>query len=107
MALKDDILKAGLEIAARVGLAATNRDNIAAKVPCAGGSVSYHLGDAKHLRRALVQAALDTCVDATGPALNIGLRVVGWAIAERHPLTLNDKLDATLRANALRVHLGR
>lgn len=95
--LKDDILKAGLEIAGRLGLAATNRDNIAAKVPCAGGSVSYHLGDAKHLRRALVEAAV----------AQRNLRVVGWAIAERHPSVQGDKIADELRAAALKVHLGR
>jgi AcrR family transcriptional regulator len=97
MALKDDILKAALELAARNGIAATGRDDIAARVPCAGGSVSYHLGDAKHLRRAIVEAAIE----------RRNLRVVGFAIGERHPSVQGDKIDATLRADALRVHLAK
>jgi AcrR family transcriptional regulator len=97
MALKDDILKAALELAARNGIAATGRDDIAARVPCAGGSVSYHLGDAKKLRRAIVEHAIT----------ERNLAVVGWAIAERHPSTLGTKIDDTLRADALRLHLRR
>lgn len=104
MALKDDILKAALELAARNGIAATGRDDIAARVPCAGGSVSYHLGDAKKLRRAIVEAAIEKC---GGSVTNESLRVVGWAIAERHASVQGDKISDVLRANALLVHLGR
>lgn len=95
MNLKQQIMKAATELAERQGLAATTRDDIAARVPCSGGSVSFHLGKAKHLRRAIVEAALT----------NKNLRVLGWAVAERHPSVAN--LDAELQRNALRVHLSR
>jgi AcrR family transcriptional regulator len=99
MNLKDQIINAGLTIAARKGLNATTRDDIAAAVPCAGGSVSYHLGDAKHLRRALVVEALRSR----------NLAVIGWAIAEKHPAVQGSPvlLDDVTRRDALRVHLGR
>ncbi len=95
MNLKQSILKAGTELAERQGLAATTRDDIAARVPCSGGSVSFHYGDAKHIRRAIVEAAMT----------NRNLRVLGWAVAERHPSV--SKLDADLQAAAMRVHLAR
>lgn len=104
MELKQQILKAALELAARVGIAATGRDDIASRVPCSGGSVSYHMGDAKKLRRAIVEEAITRC---GGAVTNESLRVVGWAIAERHPSVQGDKISDVLRANALRVHLGR
>lgn len=104
MELKQQCIKAGLELAARVGIAATGRDDIAARVPCSGGSVSYHLGDAKKLRRLLVEEAISRC----GGSVTVDLlRVVGWAIAERHPSVQGDKISDVLRANALRIHLGR
>lgn len=95
MNLAQMILKAGTEIAERKGLAATTRDDIAARVPCSGGSVSYHLGDAKLLRRKIVEAAL----------VNKNLRVLGWAVSERHPSVA--KLDLDLQRDAMRVHLAR
>lgn len=95
MELKQQIMRAATDIAERHGINATTRDGIAAKVPCSGGSVSYHMGDAKHLKRAIVDAAI----------ANKNLRVLGWAIAEKHPRVAG--LDAELQRDALRVHLAR
>ncbi len=67
MELKQQIMRAATDIAERHGINATTRDAIAAKVPCSGGSVSYHMGDAKHLKRAIVDAAI----------VNKNLRVLG------------------------------
>jgi AcrR family transcriptional regulator len=97
MNLKDKILEAGRHIAACKGLNATTRDDIAARVGCSGGSVSYHLGDAKHLRRAIVVEAI----------ARRDLDVLGWAIAEKHPSVQDGKIDDVTRRDALRVHLGR
>src|SRR5262245_26819469 len=107
--LKDDILKAGLEIAARFGLAATTRESIAYKVPCAAGSVTYHLGDAKKIRRVIVELAISNCASfpPASMARVTALKVVGWAIAERHPSVQGDKITAPTREEALKVHLGR
>jgi AcrR family transcriptional regulator len=97
MNLKEQILHAGLELAARYGIAHVTRDAIAARVSCAGGSVSYHLGDAKQLRRALVEAAIE----------RRNLLVVGAAIGERHPSVQGDKITDAMRSEALRAYLGR
>lgn len=95
MNLKQQIMRAATDIAERHGINAVTRDAIAAKVPCSGGSVSYHMGDAKLLKRAIVLAAIE----------NKNLRVLGFAVAEKHPSVA--KLDAELQRDALRVHLAR
>lgn len=95
MNLEQQIMRAATDIAERRGINALTRDDIAAKVPCSGGSVSYHMGDAKHLKRAVVVAAIE----------NKNLRVLGWACAEKHPSVA--KLDVELQAAAMRVHLSR
>lgn len=97
MELKTKILQVATSIAERLGIAATSRNAIADKAECAMSAVSYHMGDVKHIHRAIVQAAID----------NKNLRVLGHAIAERHPLTVGDKLPKDLHRDALRVHLGR
>lgn len=104
MELKQQILKAALELAARGGIAATGRDDIAARVPCSGGSVSYHMGDAKKLRRAIVEEAIARC---SGSVTQESLRVVGWAIAEHHASVQGTKISDVLRAAALKAHFGR
>lgn len=93
--LKDDILSAALELAARHGLAATSRNAIAARVPCSSGSVSFHYGDGRKLSRAIVEAAIERRIFA----------VMGAAIAERHPAA--SKIPEDMRSPALRIWIGK
>ncbi len=100
MELKDKILQVATHLAERVGVAAVSRNMIADKAECAMSAVSYHYGDVKHIHRAIVQAAIN----------NRNMKVLGHAIAERHPLTLpgaSQPIEPALYAAALRVHLGR
>ena len=97
MELKQKMMQAATAIAERHGVAAVTRNAIADKAECAMSAVSYHYGDVKKIHRAVVQAAID----------NKNLTVLGWAIAERHPLTLNNQLPADLYAAALNRHLKR
>jgi AcrR family transcriptional regulator len=97
MELKQKILQVATALAERVGVAAVSRNMIADKAECAMSAVSYHYGDVKHIHRAIVTAAIT----------NKNLKVLGFAIAERHPLVVGDKLPADVHAAALRVHLGR
>ena len=94
MDLKARILVAALDVAARVGIDKTTRDAIAARVPCSAGSVSFHYGDGRKLRRAIVEAAIKL----------ENLAVIGWAVAERHAAA--GKASEELRARAIRHHLG-
>lgn len=93
--LKERIMTAALEIAARIGITATSRNAIADRVPCSTGSVSFHYGDGRKLSRAIVECAIAT----------ENIAVIGWAVAERHPSAQGVKGD--LLARALRLHLGR
>jgi AcrR family transcriptional regulator len=92
--LKDKILQVGTSLAERVGVAAVSRNMIADKAECAMSAVSYHYGDVKHIHRAIVTAAI----------ANKNLTVLGFAIAERHPLTLAKDFPAELRTAAMRKH---
>lgn len=93
--LKSRIMTAALEIAARVGVAKTSRNSIADRVPCSGGSVSFHYGDGRKLSRAIVERAIAT----------ENLAVIGAAIAERH-VSAKD-VDSDLRARSLRAWIGK
>jgi AcrR family transcriptional regulator len=93
--LKENIMTAALAIAARVGIAGTTRDAIAARVPCSMGSVSYHYGDGRKLSRAIVERAIAT----------ENLAVIGAAVAEKHASASTVKGD--LLARALRAWIGR
>lgn len=97
MELKQKMMQVATALAERIGVKAVSRNMIADKAECAMSAVSYHYGDVKHIHRAVVQAAID----------NKNLKVLGHAIAERHPLVIGDKLPADLHAAALRVHLAR
>jgi AcrR family transcriptional regulator len=91
--LKSKILTAALAIAARVGIAATSRNAIAAKADCSTGSVSFHFGAGRQLQKAIVEAAIE----------REDMAVLGFAVAERHPTALRASDD--LRARAIRHHL--
>ncbi len=93
--LQDRIMTEALAIAAKVGIEATTRDAIAARVPCSAGSVSFHYGEQRKLKRAIVERAVAT----------ENLAVIGWAVAERHPSVQG--MDSAVSARALRVHLGK
>ena len=92
--LKTRILSAATHIAERVGVKAVTRNAVADRAACTMGSVSYHYGDVKHLHRAIIDAAIR----------NENTRVLGWAVAERHPSVRG--LDPALQARALQVHLS-
>lgn len=100
MELKEKMLQVATALAERVGVKAVTRNMIADRAECAMSAVSYHYGDVKHIHRAIVQAAID----------NRNMKVLGHAIAERHPLTLPgapSPIEPAVYAAALRVHLGR
>jgi AcrR family transcriptional regulator len=91
--LPSRIMRSALILAARHGIAATSRNSIAAHAECSSGSVSFHFGNDRELKRAIVRAAIE----------RENLAVIGWSIAERHPSA--QALDSELRARALRKHL--
>ncbi len=91
--LPSRIMRSALILAARHGIAATSRNSIAEHAECSSGSVSFHYGNDRELKRAIVRAAID----------RENLAVIGWAIAERHAAV--QSIDAELRARALRKHL--
>lgn len=93
--LKEKIMLEALALAAKIGIAATTRDGIAARVPCSGGSVSFHYGEMRKLQRAIVVEAVRTSNYA----------VIGAAIAERHPSAAN--IEGAERAKALRAWIGK
>lgn len=93
--LKERIMTEALALAAKIGVSATTRDGIAARVPCSGGSVSFHYGEMRKLQRAIVVEAIRTSNYA----------VLGWAVAEKHP-SVADLSDGQ-RARALRLHLAK
>lgn len=91
--LKETIMRAALEVAARVGIAAASRNAIAARAECSAGSVSFHFGNGRELQRAIVTRAI----------ADENLSVLGFAVAERHATALRASDD--LRARAIRHHL--
>ncbi len=93
--LKDKIMTAALEIAARVGIAGTTRNAIADRAACSMGSVSFHYGDGRKLSRAIVERAIATQ----------NYVVMGAAVAEKHPSAKDVTGDALARA--LRAWIGR
>lgn len=93
--LKTRIMSAALTIAGQLGIAATSRNAIAARVECSSGSVSFHYGNGRELQRAIVLAAIETSNYA----------VMGAAIAERHPSAA--KIPDHVRAISLRTWIGK
>lgn len=93
--LKETILRTATRLFERGGIDACTRDAVAATAGCAAGAVSYHYkGEVKYLHRAVIERAIE----------GRNLKVLGWAVAIRHPSV--KELDADLRAEALRVHLN-
>ena len=92
--MKDLILTHALKLCAAKGFRNVTRDNIAASAGVATGSVSYHLGDTRKLRAAIVAHAIE----------QKDLTVIAQAYADQHPLAV--KADPDLVARAVR-HMAR
>lgn len=93
--LKTRILTAALARASRFGVAGTKRNDVAVDVECSSGSISFHYGEERKFKRAIVEGAIDRG----------NLSVMGAAIAERHPSA--SKIPEDMRARALRAWVGR
>lgn len=92
--MKELILSHALKLCASRGMRNVTRDNIAASANVATGSVSYHLGNARELRAAIVAHAIE----------QKDLTVIAQAYADKHPLAL--KADPELVTRAVR-HMAR
>lgn len=90
--MKDAILSAAMQLANLKGFKKVTRAEIAAKAKVAPGLVSYHFGDMKGLRDAMVARAVE--------AKN--LKVLAQALADRHPAAVKAP-DALRRAAALQL----
>lgn len=87
---KDRILGAAMQLANLHGFTGVTRDGVAAKADCACGSVTYYFGNVKKLKTAMVTRAIEAG----------NLKVLGQALAARHPLAL--AAPEALRIRALR-----
>jgi AcrR family transcriptional regulator len=76
--MKDKIMAAALKVAAKKGLNDITRLDIATAAGVAVGSVSYHFGDMRKIRAAIVREALE----------NRDLVVIGRALGANHPLAV-------------------
>lgn len=92
--MKDTILGAAMQIANLKGYLAVTRNDIADRAGIATGSVSYHFKDMRGLRRAMVERAVETA----------NLRVLGQALADRHPVAL--AAPEAMRVRAARLMAG-
>jgi AcrR family transcriptional regulator len=92
--MKDSILGAAMQVANLKGLTNVTRNDIADRLEIATGSVSYHYGDMRKLRTAMVERAVESQ----------NLKIVGQAIAIKHPIAM--KAPEALRVRAVRVLAG-
>jgi AcrR family transcriptional regulator len=90
--MKDAILSAAMQLANLSGFKKVTRANIAAKADVAPGLVSYHFGDMKKLRDAMVERAVESK----------NLKLLAQALADRHPIALKAP-DALRRAAAMQL----
>lgn len=90
--MKAHILSTAMRLANLHGLNNVTRNMIADRAEIATGSVSYHFKDMKKLRAAMVIRAIETQ----------NLRVLGQAIAAKHPLALKAS-DDLRKAAALAI----
>ncbi len=93
--MKDLILSRALKLCAQIGLTNVTRDKLAQAADVATGSVSYHLGDARKMRAAIVAQAIE----------ERDLIVIAQAHHAHHPLTEKPE-NADVVALALR-HASR
>jgi AcrR family transcriptional regulator len=92
--VKDKILATAMQLANLKGYKRVTRNDIADRAEVATGSVSYHFKSMKKLQNAMVERAIET----------ENLKVLGQALADRHPLAL--KAPEALRVRAARQLAG-
>lgn len=92
--MKDKILATAMQLANLKGYKRVTRNDIADRAEVATGSVSYHFKSMKKLQNAMVERAIET----------ENLKVLGQALADRHPLAL--KAPEALRVRAARQLAG-
>lgn len=92
--MKDKILNTAMQLANLTGFLNVTRDGIADRAEIATGSVSYHYKDMKKLRAAMVARAIET----------ENLKILGQALAARHPLALKAPEALRVRAARQMVH---
>lgn len=92
--MKATILSTAMQLANLHGLNNVTRNMIADRAEIATGSVSYHFKDMKKLRAAMVERAIET----------ENLKILGQAIAIKHPLAL--KAPDELRQRAALALVG-
>ncbi len=89
--MKAQILDAAMRLAKRKGFAAVTRDAVAPEAGVATGTVSYHWGETKKLRTAVVARAI-----AEG-----NVPIIAGALAEGHHLAKSAPPDLKKRAATL------
>jgi len=92
--MKTVILSAAMQVANLKGFGNVTRNDIADRAEIATGSVSYHYKSMKKLEAAMVARAVET----------ENLKLLGQALAKRHPLAL--KAPEALRVRAARALAG-
>lgn len=76
--MKTQILSVAMQLANLHGFGNITRDMIANRAEIAAGSVSYHFKSMRKLEAAMVERAIETS----------NMRILGQALAKRHPLAL-------------------
>jgi AcrR family transcriptional regulator len=89
--VKETILATAMQLANLKGFGNVTRNDIANRAEVAAGSVSYHYKSMKKLEAAMVSRAIET----------ENLKILGQAIARKHPLAL--KAPEALRVRAVRA----
>lgn len=88
--MKEKLLSTAMQLANLHGFSNVTRDGIANKAEVACGLVTYYFKGMNKMRAAMVERAIET----------ENLKVLGQAIAARHPLALN--APEALRVRAVR-----
>lgn len=94
MSKREHILETAISIAQRGGLTALNRDELARRADVPNGSINHYFETMDHLRSIVIRAAIDRRI----------LRIVGEAVAARHPLA--KRANRALREAALASLVG-
>ena len=76
--MRTDLLSVAMQLANLHGFGNVTRDMIANRAEVAVGTISYHFGTMKKLEAAMVERAIETS----------NMRVLGQALAKRHPKAL-------------------
>jgi AcrR family transcriptional regulator len=88
---RDRILSAAMQVANLKGYKNVTRNDVAVKADAAVGLVNYYFGEMRKLQTEMVKRAIET----------ENLKIVGQALANRHPLAV--KAPEALRIRAARV----